>query len=206
MSASKAETSIRVVMFDGKQISWVSWEEKFLARASMMGYRDLLSGEKSSVVPKKSDVDDADPDDDEGKEVLANKRLNISVYSDLVLSMDSSTAYGRVAFNIVRATRTQEYPDGNAHMAWVNLKKKYTPTTTYALSTLHKKYNMAVLKKGYDPDVFMTYLHDIRIQMADMGHTITDDQFMLHILSNLNGDYEMVQYMLDRRIAYSIYR
>ena len=91
MSTSKGETSIKVVMFDGKQLSWVSWEEKFLARASKMGYRDLLSGEKSSVVPKKIDVDNADPDDDEGKKVLENKRMNISVYSDLMLSMDSSS-------------------------------------------------------------------------------------------------------------------
>jgi hypothetical protein len=32
----------------------------------------------------------------------------------------------------------------------------------------------------------MTYLGDIQMQMADMGHTCTDKQFMLHVLASLD--------------------
>jgi Zinc knuckle len=71
----------------------------------------------------------------------------------------------------------------------------------FTLSTLYKKYNTSRLKKGWDPDVYMTYLGDITMQMADMGHTCTDKQFMLHVLANLGDDSEYVQYHIDHCLS-----
>jgi hypothetical protein len=93
------------------------------------------------------------------------------------------------------------YPPGNARAAWKNLLKKYTPTTSFALSTLHKKFSSAKLKKGCDPDLYMVYLQDIRQKMSDMGHVYTDHQYMLQILSNLTDDYEVVVYFLNHRLS-----
>jgi hypothetical protein len=70
--------------------------------------------------------------------------------------------------------------------------------------TFHnKKYNTSHFKKSCDPDVYMTYLGDIRRQMADMVHTCTDKQLMLHVLENLGDDYEYVQYHMDHRLSSS---
>ena len=128
--------------------------------------------------------------------------LNIQAYSDLILHIDDRTAVGRNAFNVVVSTKVQGvYPHGNARTAWKNLLKKYTPTTSFALSTLHKKFSSAKLKKGYDPDLYMVYLQDIRQKMTDMGHVYTDHQYMLQILSNLTDDYENVAYHLNHRLS-----
>jgi hypothetical protein len=39
--------------------------------------------------------------------------------------MDTDKSGGKVAFNIVKRSKTREYPDGNAAVAWQGLKRKY---------------------------------------------------------------------------------
>jgi hypothetical protein len=41
------------------------------------------------------------------------------------------------------------------------------------------------------------------MQMADMGHTCTDNQFMLYVLANIGDDYEYVQYRMDHHLSSS---
>jgi hypothetical protein len=53
---------------------------------------------------------------------------------------------------------------------------------------VYKKYAASKLRTGHDPDVFITYLQDLRMRMAEMNQSIDDRAFMLHILSNLGDD------------------
>jgi hypothetical protein len=69
------------------------------------------------------------------------------------------------------------------------------------LSKLHKQFYGAKLKKKVDPNIFITYLEDVRGRMEDMGSQMTDDQFMMHILNNLTKDYEMQVLKLEDRIG-----
>jgi gag-polypeptide of LTR copia-type len=77
------------------------------------------------------------------------------------------------------------------------LKQKYAPVTAFTLSTVNKKYAAGKMLKGHDPDVYIAYLQDLRVRMADICQPVDDRDFMLHILSNLGDDYEMVQFHLD---------
>jgi hypothetical protein len=46
------------------------------------------------------------------------------------------------------------------------------------------------LKKEVDPDIFITYLEGLRATMGDMESFITDKQFIMHVMNNLNKGYE----------------
>jgi hypothetical protein len=46
---------------------------------------------------------------------------------------------GMVAFHKVASTKTMDYPDGNAPLAWQQLKAKYQPDTGAELSKFNKK-------------------------------------------------------------------
>jgi hypothetical protein len=48
--------------------------------------------------------------------------------------------------------------------------------------------------------VYITYLQDLQQQMAEMNQVVDDRAFMLHNLSNLGDDYELVQFHLDHRM------
>jgi gag-polypeptide of LTR copia-type len=198
-STKEGEHTIKVVLFSGRQHDWKIWEEKFMARAKRKGYRDLMLGR---VPIPKSDDDLMNEDDDTIDETKVKARdMNDSAYSDLILSMDTTTSLGRVAFAIVKGSKSGDYLDGNAATSWSKLKQKYAPTTNFALATLHKKYHGAKLKRGGDPDLFVTYIHDLRFKLEDMNVVFTERQFLLHILSNLNEDYGMVQYHLEHRLG-----
>ena len=193
-NGSSVETSIKVVLFSGMKKDWAAWEEKFLARSSSKGYKSLLMGDEE--VPKSTE--DEDKLTDEQKQ---EKKWNEKAYADLVLSMDTDKPSGRVAFNIIRGTKTAEYADGNAALAWKRLKRKYEPNTAPTLMKLTQLYQNARLKKGRDPDVFVTYLEDLRSRLQVMNWEVTDTQFMVKILNSLPDDYENQMNVLERRIG-----
>jgi hypothetical protein len=57
-----------------------------------------------------------------------------------------------------------------------------------------------MLLQGHDPDVFITYLQDLCMRMAEMNQVVDDRAFMLHILANFGDEYELVQFHLDHHM------
>jgi len=43
-SAEGSDKAIRIIPFSGKQQDWRMWSKKFLARALMKGYKEVLLG------------------------------------------------------------------------------------------------------------------------------------------------------------------
>jgi len=179
--STTTHSSSKIPIFSGKRKDWDTWSEKFLARAKNKGYKSLLIAASDPGIPLSTATTMTMAEED-----IAEK--NDVGYGKLILAMDTEKSGGKVAFNIVKATKTTQYADGNIWEAWRRLKKKYETQTAPTLAKLHKMFYKVKLKKNVDPDVFITYLEDLRIRMESMGSAVTDKQFMLHVLSNLNKD------------------
>jgi hypothetical protein len=151
-------SGLKVPPFNGKKNNWDAWEEKFLARAKHKGYKDVLLG--SAEIP--TDDEELDPEDEDDKIKMDIKERNEVAYGKLILMIDTEKSNGKVAFNIVKRSRTSKYLDGNAEVAWKGLERKYKPTMAPSLAKLHKQFYSAKLKKKVDPDIFITYLEDLR--------------------------------------------
>ena len=117
-----------------------------------------------------------------------------------LLSTDTSKPGGRVTFNIVKGTKLDDYKDGNMVLAWKNLQQKHMPTTLPTLLKLQKVYNNVRLQKGKDPDIFITYMEDLRTRMKTMNWEVMEPQFMVQILNSLNDDYERQVESLEKWI------
>lgn len=192
------ESTIKVVLFSGKQEDWFVWEERFLAKAQRRGFKKLLLG-KEDDIPKSSDeLDITKPNE---KKLVKIRNLNEYAYGELVMSMDISKPSGKVAFSIVRSSKSSDYVDGNAAIAWQRLTAKYAPTTAPSLVKLERQFRQSKLKLKSDPDAWITELEDMRLRLEDMGSTISDDQFYIHILNNLSSDYELQVALLERKIG-----
>ena len=57
METDPFDKAIRTVAFSGKKTDWIVWSEKFLAQASLKGYKDVLVGKVKP--PKDSEVLDS---------------------------------------------------------------------------------------------------------------------------------------------------
>jgi hypothetical protein len=104
LSSNTGEISIRYVTFNGKQSDWESRKEKFLVKAHMRGYEDILDGTES--VPNTHDdkgVKVTNLTADQQKIVDLNKKG----FGDLILSIDCTSAAGKVAFAAVKGTKTK---------------------------------------------------------------------------------------------------
>jgi hypothetical protein len=90
----------------------------------------------------------------------------------------------------IKQSKTINYPDGDAEIMWKGLKRKYKPMTAFSLAKLHKQFYSTKLKKKLDPDIFITYLEDLRNCMEEMNLVMPNEQFMLHVLNNITKGYE----------------
>lgn len=191
------ESSIRVIMFTGKKQDWSAWEERFLAKARRKGFKNLLLGKET--IPNSSVL--IDESTEPGKVQKKILDLNDMAYSELILSMDIKKAGGMVAFGIVKGSKSNDYEDGNGQVAWTRLKNKYAPKTAPSMVKLEREFRSSKLKKGTDPDVWITNLEELRDRLAEMGSVIKDDQFLVHILNNLSPEYELQVLFMEKRIG-----
>jgi hypothetical protein len=113
-------------------------------------------GRDKLPAPNDGEADMLDKTKDEDKKLLKIKLLN----DYLILSMDTSSVYGNVAFNLVRAAMSKEFVDGNAALTYKKLKNKYAPDMVPTLTELHKQFSSSKMMKDSDPDVFLTGLKE----------------------------------------------
>jgi hypothetical protein len=189
--------TIRVILFYGKVDEWLIWSERFLANSKRVGFKDLLLGKFS--------IPTVDGKFDEGTESGKKKSITIEMneiaYTKLILSVDVKTTSGKVDFNLIKGCKSKDYPDGNAAIVWESLKNKYEPISAPSLVKLEKQFRELSLKKGQDPEIWITELEDLRVRLEAMGLSISENQFIIHILNNLTSDYELQLALIERRVV-----
>ena len=125
--------------------------------------------------------------------------LNDLGYSELILSF-ADTDSGNVAFQYVRNSKSKEYEDGNIAVAWASLQKKYAPKTAPTEMGLYRKFYDSKLKKGMDPDVWISTMEDTRMRLSEMKSEMTDKHFLMHLINNLTSEYEHIITVLEKRL------
>ena len=198
MSEDNADKTIAKFTFSGKKVDWAVWSEKFLARARRKDYKKILKG--TAIVP--SDSESIDASTTAGKEKQKLRELNELAYEDLILFIDGTTDAGRVAFSIVRGSKTNNLRDGDACEAWKRLNDKYESKSAPSRLKLTKEFNTSKLEnKRSDPDVWLTKLEDLRVQLATIGKDMTDQDLLEHALNNLPDAYESVVMKLEDKLG-----
>ena len=169
--------TIRVIPFSGKEEDWNRWSKTFLATATAKGYREVLRPSDPSV--------------------KADGELNVLVYNDLILSYQED-----VAFGIVDESISDDFPDGDARLAWKNLQSRYEPNTGAAKVQLKQEFHQMKLESAdEDPDPWLTALELKRRRLKTVGATMEDDDVILHILNNLPKEYETVVELCEEDLS-----
>jgi hypothetical protein len=171
--------TIRVIPCYGKSEEWPTWSEKFLAKARRYGFKDVLLGKVK--VPKTDE--DYDIESEEGKKLRIAADINELAYKELILLIDDKTSSGKVAINLVKGCKNKDYADGNASMAWERLKNNLEPSSAPSMVKLEKQFRQCSLKKGQDPDIWITELENYRMRLGQLGSGISDNQFIYYIYS-----------------------
>ena len=146
------ESAVKLKPFSGKEDEWVYWAPMFLARADAKGYRGIAEGEDE--VPNDDEV--LDPRTEAHKIKL--KQLNKTGYSELMALMSRA----KVAFMLVRKSRTAGQPNGSLFEARKNLKARYEPADVETVQDVIDKYNECKLEDNEDPEEWITRKDEIR--------------------------------------------
>jgi hypothetical protein len=90
----------------------------------------------SLLLGKSSEILVAGEDDD----LMKIRELNEDAYSNLVLSIDTTTSAGKVAFSYVCGTKSADYEDDNAAAGFSRLTNKYAPKTAPSLAKTNRLF------------------------------------------------------------------
>jgi len=152
--------TIRIIPFSGKEEDWNWWSKTFMATATVKGYKDVL-------VP-------IDP------ETPAELDDNNLAYNDLILSCQED-----ISFGIIEESVSTTFPNGDARVAWKNLRDRFEPNTGAAKVQLKQEFHQTKLSNAdKDPDPWMTSL-ELKRRRLTLGATMKDDDMILHILNSL---------------------
>jgi hypothetical protein len=66
---------------------------------------------------------------------------------------------------------------------------------------LEKQFRELSLKKGQDPEVWITESEDVCMKLENMGTCITENQFMIHMLNKLTSNYDLQIAFMERRVG-----
>jgi hypothetical protein len=150
-------------------------------------------------VPKSDE--DYDMESEEGKKLTITYDMNELAYTELILSIDDKTSSGKVAFNIVKGCKNKDYADGNASMSWERLKNKFESSSVPSWVILEKQFLQFSLKKGQDLEIWIAEFDDYRMRLEELGSSLSDNQFILHILNNMTDDYDLQLAMMEKRVT-----
>ncbi len=129
MSATE-EKSIEVLEFSSQRDDWKYWSSNFLARGGKREYQHVL--EDTTQIPTKSAFQAANAmsnTSNDEKKLIKTYKLALVAFEDLLLSVESKTKAGRVAFDLVDGCNTNNNPDGHVSLVWKLLIQKYDPKT-----------------------------------------------------------------------------
>ena len=102
------EKTYRVVSFDGKKENYLMWSDKFMAKASILGYSDILLGDTQTPM----DNERIDETTTEGRLKTEARKSNKQAFNDILMAMQEN-----IGFGIVRESKTSELKEGYAKLA-----------------------------------------------------------------------------------------
>jgi len=95
----------RLMMFSGKHEDWSYWEERFMIRASRMGFRDVLKG----IIKMPSANEDQDLQMEAQRQWREIQEKNKLAFEELVTMMDTSQENGREVLRLIKSSQTSEF-------------------------------------------------------------------------------------------------
>jgi hypothetical protein len=127
---NQAEVTVNVVPFSGKREDFEPWFKKFKAQGKIKGYKDHYL-KKAGDIPKTTYAFDNDSNlsDNEKKALRKLEADNENAFHKLLLSMDTSTVEGKLAFKLVMRSKMTDYEDGHAGNSVEKLINNFMPKT-----------------------------------------------------------------------------
>ena len=193
MSEDLNNQSVKNIPFSGKRADYEKWSKRFLAYAQMKKVKQIILGLEEAP---RHDTE-LDPDDEEDRALLKLRQANDTAYKKLMLAVDDV-----VSFETVSSARTEELPDGDAHLAWKKLEQVYAKKSTSKKSDLKAEFLKTKLPSATsDPDAWFTKLELIIAKLKiDYHYIIDEDDYIEHILVSLPEEYDATVESINRDI------
>ena len=151
---SEKDELIKIFQFSGKEEDWEDWSFGFMARATLHGYADILTGietcpSKQKVLDDSKNATIGQIDKDKNKLLYA---LNNKAWAHLVSSMKPTTC--KAAISILRLCQTTDLPQGNTYMGCKALQDHFMIKSVVTSQQLLSEFYDKRMKLGVNPSEY----------------------------------------------------
>ena len=192
---------VKVPTFSGEQDDWAFFKPKFKAYLAKQKLTKLLTW--TGDMPKDDKVWAQDYDKEKKKEEKLIQEQNIIASGILLQSINTATDAGKAAFYQVEKFIDADsgYAGGHFLTAWKALCKRFDEEEVIDLVDLQQEYFDMKMEDTERPSIFIVRLERMRKRLRDNGHTISDKDFLKHLLAKLpKGEEDKLgPYQVEKR-------
>ena len=113
------------------------------------------------------------------------RKLNEEAFEDLMLVMPGDTKKGMIAFTMVRKSKSKELKNGDAELAWREMRIKFEPSSAPDCLMLKEKLLGMKQAKFQNLEEFITELEDKALEYQTAGGNWNDRETLEHIYGNV---------------------
>jgi gag-polypeptide of LTR copia-type len=121
---------------------------------------------------------------------------NNFAYAELLISCECDVFLG-----LVHTSRSEDMPEGDARLAWLNLVLKFALVTKSNLIKTKKEFVDSRLEDALvNPDVWIQGLKILRRRLKILGHPISEMDLIIHIMHNLPDEYKTTVKFIENEL------
>ena len=163
------------IQFFRKENNWGRSYKKFFLCIKQKGYKKLLvsNGPMSGVdkIPTQDEYENSlEGDMDLNKNITKLGESIELAYEDFILFINTSASVGKVAFALMKNTKSEDFLEGNCKVEWDRLVRQYALYTTLSLQKLKTEFHNSKLELiDKEPDKQISHLEGLQFQMNEFG-------------------------------------
>jgi len=173
-TSSTTQKEVYIPPFDGEVSEWLDWSDRFMGKADIEGYADILEGD--TAVPAEFEADGT-PRTLSVDEQAVLKRNKLA-FAKLKVGLTGTP------LAIIRSCKPSSNPRGHAGKAWEALVEAYQPTDMDVEDDFNDLFNSCVPKTPTKPPIaWFQRLDHIVARLATMGEPKSERAVKRHILT-----------------------
>jgi len=176
-----------VSTFDGDKAKWPFYKKKLESCLARSGLSELLTKKVGDAAERDNCVAPSSTSDEVKEELKRIQKMNQKAAGILLNSILTDAEKGQSVFYLIEKFHNAKagYAGGQFCKEWTAMTKRYEEAESKSIADLKEECYCAKMRDNQQPRLFIVQMERLKIKMEEKGYEISDENFLLDILSKL---------------------
>jgi len=184
-----SKVGTRVPTFDGDKTKRPFYKKKLESYLARSGLSELLTKKVGDAVERHNYIAPSSTSDEVKEEVKRIQKMNQKAAGILLNSILTDAEKGQSVFYLIQVEKSHNakagYAGGQLHKEWTAMTNRCEEVESKSIADLKEEHCGAKMRDYQQPSLFIVQMERLKTKMEEKGHEISDENFLLDILSKL---------------------